>query len=270
MGGKHFADHSKDAEAITSIRTAIDLGMTHIDTAAYYGAGHTEELVGKAIAPYNQEDLFLTTKVYKNNLNYKGVLHSIKNSLERLGVKYVDLYLVHWPSSTVPLKETIKALEQCIDEGYTRFIGVSNFSVNLLQEAQSYLKKYTLVADQVYYNLTRIQRPYFSGLSVSELHSYSLEKDILLIAWSPLEEGKLAKPGFSVLDEIAVKYGKTQAQVSLNWLISQKNIIAIPKASSIEHIKENIGALSWKLSGADSRRLQESFFASSNVTSTKL
>jgi diketogulonate reductase-like aldo/keto reductase len=261
MGGKHFADRSKDAESITAIRTAINLGMTHIDTAAYYGAGHTEELVGKAITPYKQKDLFLTTKVYKNNLDYKGVLHSIKSSLERLDVEYIDLYLVHWPSSTVPLKETIKALEQCVDEGYTRFIGVSNFSVHLFQEAQSYLEKYALVADQVYYNLTRTQRPYFSGLSVSDLHPYLVDKDVMLVAWSPLEEGKLAKPGFSALDEIAAKYGKTQAQVSLNWLISQKNIIAIPKASSVEHIKENVGALGWKLSGADSKRLQESFLA---------
>jgi diketogulonate reductase-like aldo/keto reductase len=260
MGGKHTADYSNGKEAITAIRTAIDFGMTHIDTAEYYGAGHTEELVGKAITPYKREDLFLTTKVYKTHLNYKELLFSVKNSLKRLGVDYVDLYLVHWPSPTVPLKETMKALEKCIDECYARFIGVSNFSVNLFQKAQSYLEKHRIVADQVYYNLTRVQKPYFSGLSVKDLYSYCTKKDIMLIAWSPLEEGKLAKPGFPVLDEIAEKYGKTQAQVSLNWLISQEKIITIPKAKSIKHIKENVGALGWRLRREDFKRLQESFY----------
>lgn len=261
LGGKHTANHSNDAKAITAIRTAIDFGMTHIDTAEYYGAGHTEELVGKAIIPYERQDLFLTTKVYKTHLNYKDVLFSIKNSLRRLGVDYIDLFLVHWPSPEVPIKETMNALEQCVDEGYTRFIGVSNFSVHLFEEAQSHLKKHRLVADQVYYNLTRVQKPYFSGLSVRDLYSYCREKDITLIAWSPLEEGKLAKPGFPVLDEIAKKYGKTQAQVSLNWLISQEKIITIPKAKNIKHIKENVGALGWRLSGEDFKQLQESFYS---------
>jgi diketogulonate reductase-like aldo/keto reductase len=260
LGGKDTADHSNDAEAIIAIRTAIDFGMTHIDTAEYYGAGHTEELVGKAIIPYEREDLFLTTKVYKTHLDYEGVLFSLRNSLRRLGIDYIDLYLVHWPSPTMPIKETMKALEQCVDEGYTRFIGVSNFSVNLFQEAQSHLEKHRLVADQVYYNLTRVQKPYFSGLSVKDLYSYCREKDIMLIAWSPLEEGKLAKPGFPVLDEIAKKYGRTQAQVSLNWLISQEKIITIPKAMDIEHIKENVGALGWRLSKDDFKQLQESFY----------
>jgi diketogulonate reductase-like aldo/keto reductase len=260
MGGKHFADHSNDAQSITAIRTAIDFGMTHIDTAEYYGAGHTEELVGKAITPYDRDDLFLTTKIYKTHLNYEDVLFSVKNSLKRLGVDHVDLYLVHWPSPTVPLKETMKALERCVDDGYARFIGVSNFSVNLFQEAQNHLEKHRLVADQAYYNLTRVKRQYFSGLYIEDLYSYCIEKDIMLIAWSPLEEGKLAKPGFAVLDEIAKKYEKTQAQVSLNWLISQEKIITIPKATSIEHIKENVGALGWRLSEEDFRRLQESFY----------
>jgi len=259
LGGKHSADSSNDAESITAIRTAIDLGMTHIDTAEYYGAGHAEELVGTAIKPYKREDLFITTKVYKTHLKHRDVLSSIKSSLRRLCVEYVDLYLVHWPSPTVPIKETMKALEQCVDEGYTRFIGVSNFSVNWFQEAQNQLEKHRLVADQVYYNLTRVQKPYFFGLSVGDLHSYCKKKNITLIAWSPLEEGKLAKPGFPVLDEMAKKYEKTQAQVALNWLTSQKKIVTIPKATNIDHIKENVGAVGWSLSGRDFRRLEESF-----------
>jgi diketogulonate reductase-like aldo/keto reductase len=259
LGGKDSADYSNDESAINAIRAAIDLGMTHIDTAEYYGAGHAEELVGNAIKPYDRGDLFITTKVYRTHLHYADVLSSIKSSLRRLCTDYVDLFLVHWPSPTVPMKETMKALEHCVDEGYTRFIGVSNFSIQLFTEAQSQLEKYGLVADQVYYNLTQVQKTYFNGLSVKDLHSYCIEKNIMLIAWSPLEEGKLAKSGFPVLDEMAKKYGKTQAQVALNWLISQKKIITIPKATTINHIEENVGAVGWKLSGPDFRRLQESF-----------
>jgi diketogulonate reductase-like aldo/keto reductase len=264
IGGKHSADYSNDEEGITAIRAAIDFGMTHIDTAEYYGAGHTEEIVGKAIKPYNREALFITTKVYRTHLQYQKVLSSVKESLRRMTVEYVDLFLVHWPDPTVPIKETMKAMEHCVDEGYSRFIGVSNFSIPLLQEAQSQLEKYRLVANQVYYNLTRVRKTYFNGLSVADLYSYCREKDITLIAWSPLEEGKLAKPGFPVLDEIAKKYGKTQGQVALNWLISQDNVIAIPKTSNVNHVKENVGALGWRLSEEDFNRLQESFSLSSN------
>lgn len=264
IGGKHSADYSNDEEGITAIRAAIDFGMTHIDTAEYYGAGHTEEIVGKAIKPYKREALFITTKVYRTHLQYQKVLSSVKESLRRMSVEYVDLFLVHWPDPTVPIKETMKAMEHCVDEGYSRFIGVSNFSIPLLQEAQSQLEKYRLVANQVYYNLTRVRKTYFNGLSVADLYSYCREKDITLIAWSPLEEGKLAKPGFPVLDEIAKKYGKTQAQVALNWLISQDNVIAIPKTSNVNHVKENVGALGWRLSEEDFNRLQESFSLSSN------
>ena len=260
IGGKDAADYSNDVESIISIRTAIDLGMTHIDTAEYYGAGHAEELVGNAIKPYKREDLFITTKVYRTHLHYAGVLSSIENSLRRLHTNYVDLYLIHWPSPTVPIKETMKALEHCVNKGYARFIGVSNFSIQLFQEGQSQLEKHRLVADQVYYNLTRVQKTYFNGLSVKDLYSYCREKNVMLIAWSPLEEGKLAKPGFPVLDEIAKKYKKTQAQVALNWLISQEKIVTIPKATNINHIKENAGAVGWSLSGRDSRRLEESFY----------
>jgi diketogulonate reductase-like aldo/keto reductase len=197
--------------------------------------------------------------VYKTNLHYNQVLASIKESLRRMSLNYVDLFLVHWPNPSIPIEETMKAMEHCVDEGFTRFIGVANFSLSLLKDAESKLEKHRLVADQVYYNVTRTHKTYFGDLSVDDLYSYCRNKDMTLIAWSPLEQGKLTKPGFPVLDEIAKKYGKTPAQVSLNWLISKERIIAIPKASSIDHIRENLGALGWKLSDKDSERLQESF-----------
>ena len=259
IGGKHCADYSDDQCGISAISAAIDFGMTHIDTAEYYGAGHTEELVGKAIQPYKRDDLFITTKVYRTHLRFADVLSSIRKSLQRLSTEYIDLFLIHWPSPEVPIDETMDALEACVDEGYARFIGVSNFSVDLFKEAQNHLKKHILVVNQVYYNLTRVNKTYFNGLSAKDLNSFCEERDIMLVAWSPLEEGRLAKPGFQVLDEMAKKYGKTQAQVALNWLISKKKIIAVPKASSFEHIKENIGAMGWIMAESDTRRLEDSF-----------
>jgi diketogulonate reductase-like aldo/keto reductase len=259
VGGKHVPDYSHDGKGIEAIRAAIDLGMTHIDTAEYYGAGHAEEIVGEAIKPYKRSDLFITTKVYRTHLRFAEVLLSLRNSLKRLATDYVDLFLIHWPDSQVPIKETISALETCVDEGLARCIGVSNFSTPLFQKAQNQTKRHKLVANQVYYNLTRVNRTYFHGLKVSDLYSYCKANGIMLIAWSPLEEGKLGKPGFPVLDQMAEKYRKTQAQIALNWLLSQENIVAIPKASSIDHLEENAGAVGWKLVPSDIKELGESF-----------
>jgi diketogulonate reductase-like aldo/keto reductase len=259
LGGKHSADYSDDEKSVNAIQCAIDLGMTHVDTAEYYGAGHAEELVGKAIKQFNRDDLFLTTKVYRTHLRYADVFSSIKRSLRRLSTDYVDLFLVHWPDPEVPIGETMNALEACVDEGYTRFIGVSNFSASLFEEAQCQLRKHQLVANQLYYNLARVGKSYRNGLSVEDVISLCEAKDIMLIAWSPLEEGKLARPGFSSLDKMVSKYHKTQAQVALNWLISNKKIITIPKASNIDHIRENVGAVGWKLDDGDFIELREAF-----------
>ena len=271
LGGKHQADTSRDISTVDIIRKAIDAGMTHIDTAEYYGAGHTEELVGEAVEPYDRGGLFITTKVYRTHLRYQDLLSSIRNSLRRLRLDYVDLYLIHWPNPEVPLKETMGALELCVEEGLTRFIGVSNFPLQLFQKAQSHLQSHRLIADQIYYNLTRYGKKsridYVTDLQyygveddiVTAFHDYCVENDIMLIAYTPLEGAKLTKPGYPVLDEIAKKYGRTPAQVALNWLVSQAKVITIPKASKIEHLRENLGALGWRLSEKDFVRLQESF-----------
>jgi diketogulonate reductase-like aldo/keto reductase len=252
MGGRLTPDTSRDEEEVAALRAGIDLGMTHIDTAEEYGAGHAEELVAEAIKPYDRGDLFITTKVWKTHLRYDDLVASMEASLRRLCVDYVDLYLIHWPNPEVPLQETMRALEHCAEEGYTRFIGVSNFPALLLAEAQSYLKDHRLVADQVEYSLTE-QSP------ERELLPYCQENDVMLIAYTPLAKGRLARPGNAVLDSLAKKYRKTQAQVSLNWLISQDKVVAIPKASRLEHLRDNVGAVGWRLSEEDLKRLSEAF-----------
>lgn len=245
------SNRSRDEAEIQALRAGLDLGMTHIDTAERYSSGHSEELVGEAIEPYQRKDLFITTKVWSNHLCHDDLIASMKGSLSRLGLDYVDLYLIHWPNPEVPLRETMKALEHCAEEGFTSFIGVSNFSAALIAEAQSHLKDHRLVANQVKYSL-KAQDPR------SELLPYCRENDVMLIAYTPLAKGGLTRAGNVVLDELAEKYGKTQAQVSLNWLISQEKVIAIPKASRLEHLRDNVGADGWKLSDEDHNRLGES------------
>lgn len=252
MGGERTPDPSEDEEDIAAIRAGIDLGMTHLDTAEMYGGGHTEELVGAAIEPYDRSDIFITTKVWRTHLGRNDLISSMRASLGRLGLDYVDLYLVHWPNPDVPIQETMMALEYCVNEGYTRFIGISNFPVHLVAEAQNHLKDHRLVANQVEYNLTE-QGPR------RELLPYCQEHGIMLIAYTPLAKGRLAMPGNTILDSMAEKYGKTQSQVSLNWLISQENVVAIPKASRTEHLNENVGASGWRLDEEDFRKLSVSF-----------
>ena len=252
IGGRQTPDTTSDDIEVATLRAGIELGITHIDTAEVYGAGHAEELVGEAIKPFKREDIFITTKVWSTNLRYDDLISAMKRSLNRLSVEYVNLYLVHWPNPDIPLEETMKALENCADEGYTRSIGVSNFPAALLAKAQSYLREHILVADQVHYSLVE-QSPR------KELLPYCEKKDVILIAYRPLEKGQLTENKHSVLDELTTKYRKTRAQVSLNWLISQKNVVTIPKASKLEHLKDNVGAVGWRLNHEDLERLGESF-----------
>ena len=252
MGGSRTPDTTRDLEEVLALRTGIELGVTHIDTAEMYGGGHTEELVGEAIEPYERKKLFITTKVWTTNLRYKDLIASMKDSLKRLNVDYVDLYLVHWPNPDIPLRETMRGLEHCVDEGYTRFIGVSNFSASLLGEAQSYLKDNRLVANQVRYSLME-QTPR------KKLLPYCLDNGVMIVAYRPLERGILTGSGHKVLDELAEKYGKTRSQLSLNWLISQEKVVTIPKTSNVEHLKENLEAVGWRLSKDDFKKLAKSF-----------
>jgi diketogulonate reductase-like aldo/keto reductase len=226
--------------------------MTHIDTAEHYGAGHAEELVGEAIESYERSDLFVTTKVWRTNLHEDDLIRSMKGSLKRLGLDYVDMYLVHWPNPQVPLKETMSALERCVREGWTRFIGVSNFDWNLVKEAQGYLKDHRLVANQVEYSL-RDQKP------KTNLLPYMQEDDMTLIAYRPLGRGSLLQNDNKVLVEIAEKYKKSLAQVALNWLITQENVVAIPKSSNPIHLLDIMGAVGWEMSIEDSLTLSDSF-----------
>lgn len=241
-------------EAISALRRGIELGLTHIDTAEMYGSGAAEEIVGKAIAGTARESLFITSKVLPSNASYKGTLSACERSLRRIGTDYLDLYLLHWPSSH-PLEDTMRALETLVEHGKARFIGVSNFDVAGVREAQSYLRSVPLASDQVLYHLRE------RG-SESQLLPYCREQQIALVGYTPFGRGRFprkeAGPG-GVLGRIASAHGKTVRQVILNFLTREPNAFAIPKASRTEHVEENAGAAGWRLNAEEVAAIDAAF-----------
>ena len=256
LGGDVEADTTQDKEHISAIKTAIQLGITHIDTAESYAKGHTEELVGKAIQGFDRNGLFITSKVSPEHLKNNDLTESARMSLERLKSSYLDLYLIHLPNPKIPIQETMQAMDYLIEQKLIRFIGVSNFSVEQIKEAQRYTKS-RIVANQVEYNLLVRNNGHVTHDMESQIIPYCQKNNILVIAWRPLAKGELAKPGFKLLDELSEKYKKTQAQISLNWLISKKGIVAVTKSSKTSHLKDNLGAMGWRLKQQDVDRLDK-------------
>ncbi len=231
------------------LRAAIALGAGLIDTAESYG---TEEILGEAIKG-NRERVFLADKVSPAHFRRPALLQAAERSLQRLRTDYIDLYQLHRPNYTVPIQETMAAMEELVGQGKIRFIGVSNFSVAELKMAQAALSKYKIVSNQVRYSLVeRSIEP--------ELLRYCQENRITVFAYSPLARGlphiKLRDPE-NILAHVAAITGKTESQVALNWCIVKNAVIAIPKASSIDHVVEDCAASDWRLSPDQIRLLDE-------------
>jgi len=246
MGGGMSPSYSQDEKIVNAIRTAIVLGYTHIDTAEMYASGHTEELVGRAIKDFNRADLLIATKVKPANLRYQDVLAALQGSLKRLDTDYVDLYLIHWPNSSIPLEETFRALNELVARGQVRRLGVSNFSLNELKRARE-LSETPLVTNQVPYSV--YERRYVRN-GVLE---YCQQNGIILTAYTPIEKGRVARD--AEIRAIAEKHSATPVQVALSWLIHQPQVIAIPMSTNPKHLKENLGALDVELSEEDFERL---------------
>jgi len=258
IGGGMSSDTSKDDESVAAVRGAIELGYTHIDTAEMYGAGHSEKLIGIAIKDFNRDSLFITTKVLPEHLRYKDLIKAAEGSLKRLRADYIDLYLIHVPNPKIPIKESMQAMDTLVKQQKIRFIGVSNFSKEQLKEAQNYTEN-KIVNNQIEYNLlTRHSGAYNVNIE-SEIVPYCQENDIIITAWKPLVKGILFREKNRLLEEISKKYNKTIGQIAINWLISKKNIITIPKSTNVDHLKENMGALGWKLDEEDMTRLDQEF-----------
>lgn len=230
------------------LRVGVQHGATLIDTAERYG---TEEIVGAAIREI-RDQVFLATKVAPENVRRADLLQAADRSLRRLGTDYIDLYQLHWPNPAVPIEETMCALEELVDSGKVRFIGVCNYSVEQLKRAREVLNKTTIASNQVPYSL--INRGIERGLL-----RYCQQNHITVIAYSPLGRGlhSIRKRDPSrALSRVAGDTGKKEAQVALNWCISKHAVIAIPKADSIQHTIENCNASGWSLSPTQIRHLE--------------
>lgn len=244
--------NSDDITDINAIKSALELGINHIDTAEVYGNGHAEELIGNAMRDFSRESIFLTSKVHSPHLEYASVIDSAKKSLSRLKTDYLDLYLVHQPDVTVSIAETMSAMDKLVELGLTKFIGVSNYNTTRLKEARKYTKN-KIVLNQVHYNL-EIREAVRIGLL-----EYCQNNDIILSAWRPLQKGAFLTKNIDILQSMCQKYNKTPAQISINWLLSQENVITICKMRQLSHIKENLGSLGWTMDKKDIELLNNEF-----------
>lgn len=240
---------------VEPLRKGIEKGANLIDTAEGY---HTEDIVGEALKGI-REDVVIATKVSGRNLAYDSVLRSCEQSLHKLHTDYIDLYQIHWPNSSYPIKETMKAMQKLVDDGLVHYVGVSNFDIDEMQEAQSYFPNYRIVSNQVRYNL--------NDRSIEDdLLPYCIENDITILAYTPLSSGRLCSTEgllkskkYKVLKEISDQTGKTPGQVALNWCNSHENVVSIPKSNSVERTVENCGASGWSLTPDQIKLLNEAF-----------
>ena len=265
------------------VEKAIELNINFFDTAAVYGRGLSEQFLGRALKELGvRDDVVIATKLPGEFLSRHDVFKGTKRCLERLGTDYIDLMQVHWPPiwNNFPTCEYMRALEELVHQGVIRYIGLSDFPVELMESAWSCLSTEDIVSDQVRYNL--VERD-----AEKEIIPYAEAYGMSVIAWSPLAKGALTGkytpdnlPEFEdvrrnaalfhpenfrqiygiveVLKGIGEKYGKTPAQVALNWLLmTSDSVIVIPGAKTPQQVEENVGAVGWKMSFDEWLELEE-------------
>lgn len=215
-----------------AVREALEMGYRHVDTAQMY---ENEREVGRGLkeSRVKREDVFLTTKLWLDSLTRKAVPTTIDQCLKRLATDYVDLLLIHWPSASVPLSETLEAMNRVLERGKTRAIGVSNFTLPLWRRA--------LELAPVGVN----QFEFHPFLGQTALVRFAGESDLRIVAYTPLAKGRVSHEPTIV--EIARAHGRTPAQVTLRWLIQHPRVGAIPKASRSEHLQENLAIFDFEL-----------------------
>lgn len=234
---------------VDPLKAGIDLGATFIDTAETYGS---EEVVGEAVKGI-RNSVFIATKVAPRNFKRANLIRSAEQSLKRLRTDYIDLYQLHWPNYLLPIAEPMAAMEELVRMGKIRYIGISNFSVREMQQAQAALSSNRIVSAQVRYSV--VDRTVELGLL-----DYCRQNNTTLIAYSPLDFGmdnmrKIDRD--DVLGKVAAEAGKTRAQIALSWCIARDVVVAIPKANQIAHVRENCGASGWSLKPEQLKILDE-------------
>ncbi|MEX2630876.1 MAG: aldo/keto reductase [Tistlia sp.] len=249
LGSWHMGDDpARRSEEIATLRLALDLGVTLIDTAEMYGEGAAEELIGEALGD-RRDEAFLVSKVYPHNASRDGVPAACERSLRRLRTDRLDLYLLHWPGG-VPLEETVEAFEALRRAGKIRHWGVSNFDLAEMEALWAVPGGEAAATDQILYNLARRGPEWdlLPGLA---------RRRVPAMAYSPLEQTRLLRK--PALMDFASRHGMTPAQAALAWLLARKDVISIPKTASRERLRENVAALELALSDEQLAELDRLF-----------
>ena len=249
--GTWYIDDAHRPTAVAALRRGLDLGMTHIDTAEMYG--DAEIVVGEAIAG-RRDDVFLVSKVLPGNASRSGTVAACERSLARLGTDRLDCYLLHWPGSH-PLEETFAGFERLREQGKILSWGVSNFDAPDLDAAWKAGGKGRIACNQVLYHLGE------RAIEHAVL-PWCEEHGVAVVAYSPFGHGDFLgprTPGGLVLEDIAASHGATARQVALRFLVRRPSLLAIPKASNVDHAEDNAGAGSLRLTESDLARIDAAF-----------
>ncbi len=247
---------AKQSSEIEALKAGIEAGMTLIDTAEMYGSGKSEKLIGMAIKDIDREKLFIVSKVYPHNAGRKNIFKSCMDSMERLGVDYLDLYLLHWRGG-IPLSETVSCMEQLKKEGKIRRWGVSNFDTDDMEELWSVPNGKNCSVNQVLYNVSSRGIEY-------DLLPWMREHKVPLMAYCPLAQGGDLCSGLyksKVLNNIANNHGASISQVLLSFAMRDGNTIVIPRSSNKEHTLDNAGADALRLTDKELAEIDLEFEA---------
>ncbi|MEM1848937.1 MAG: aldo/keto reductase [Thermofilaceae archaeon] len=245
LGTWAIRDYERAEEAFLY---ALQRGIDNIDTAEMYDGGRAEEFVGRVVREFGRDSVFITTKIWPDKLVSKSaVLKAARASLGRLGVRYADLILIHWPNRSMSIEDQVRNFEAVYSEGLTRYIGVSNFSLRDLRAAVESARGAEIAVNQVRYSV------YHRELVERELLDFCSRNRITIQAYTPIEKGSVARD--PTLKRIAEKYGRTAIQVALNYVIRHERVMAIVKSENVEHIRELLGSMGWRLAPEDVQAL---------------
>ena len=229
-------DTARDA-----VRAGLDAGYAHVDTAEGYG---NEAEIGDALAEYDRDDVFLTSKVLAKHLDYESVIESCEATLDRLGTDYLDLYLVHWPNPAISLRETMHAMATLHDQGKIRNVGVSNFSAYQLSCAH-HVSDVPIGVNQIEYHPWNTQ---------DDVVDYCRETDTVVEAAAPLARTEVFAD--DTVQAVAEKYERSPAEVVLRWAI-ENDVVPLPKSSTPEHVRANLDVFDWELDDEDRARIDD-------------